>query len=183
MRIHVENAEKVTMTIPWFTSRTEAESFANSKKQWIEKALESYKSKSVQAHTLREDSAAMKAGFSFADSYPVYSEKWKHAAMENYKESLERMFLLFAPAQIPFPELKGRAMKSLWGSCNRQNDVVTLNWALFRAPQQCIDYVVLHELTHFLYIHHDAQFYSFIEKRMSDYEAWRRVLDYEVGII
>jgi predicted metal-dependent hydrolase len=183
MRIHVGGSDDVTMTVPWFTSKDEAESFAVSKTVWIQKALASYKKKDSDSHILRNDSAALRAGFSFGDSYPAYNESWKKAAMENYRDSLERMFLLFAPAQIPFPELKGRLMKSLWGSCNRQNDVVTLNWALFRAPQQCIDYVVLHELTHFLYLHHDKNFYSFIEKRMSDYKTWRRVLDYEVGLV
>jgi predicted metal-dependent hydrolase len=183
MRIHVGGSDDVTMTVPWFTSKEEAESFAVSKTVWIQKALASYKKKDSDSHILRDGSAALSAGFSFGDSYPAYSELWKKAAMENYRDSLERMFLLFAPAQIPFPELKGRVMKSLWGSCNRQNNVVTLNWALFRAPQQCIDYVVLHELTHFVYLHHDKNFYSFIEKRMSDYKTWRRVLDYEVGLV
>lgn len=183
MRLHVGGSNDVTMTVPWFTSKDDAESFAVSKTAWIQKALASYKKKNSDSHILRKDSAALCAGFTFEDSYPEYSELWKKAAMENYRGSLERMFLLFAPAQIPFPELKGRAMKSLWGSCNRQNDVVTLNWALFRSPQQCIDYVVLHELTHFLYLHHDKNFYTFIEKRMSDYKTWRRILDYEVGII
>ena len=67
--------------------------------------------------------------------------------------------------------LKGRKLKSMWGSCNRRTNTITLNYELLRFPQICIDYVVLHELTHFLNISHDKNFYATVARFMPNYKA------------
>ncbi len=53
-------------------------------------------------------------------------------------------------------------MKARWGgSCYRKRSMVVLNLELIKAPKYCIDYVVLHELIHFIYRYHDNDFYGF----------------------
>ncbi|WP_178140096.1 M48 family metallopeptidase, partial [uncultured Campylobacter sp.] len=39
-----------------------------------------------------------------------------------------------------------------------------------------VRYVVLHELTHMLYPHHQKSFYDFIEKIMPDYKKQEQIL-------
>ncbi|MEW6173072.1 MAG: M48 family metallopeptidase [Bacillota bacterium] len=43
-----------------------------------------------------------------------------------------------------------------------------------------MDYVVLHELTHFLYPKHNKDFYEFLTVHMPDWKERKRILDYEI---
>ena len=67
-------------------------------------------------------------------------------------------------------QLKLRSMKSRWGSCSRAG-VISLNTQLIKAPQECIEYVVAHELCHLLRHAHDKRYYALLEAVMPD---WRR---------
>jgi hypothetical protein len=78
------------------------------------------------------------------------------------------------------PKLMIRKMKSRWGSCLRDSNAILLNFELIKAPKYCIDYVVLHELIHFLYKSHDQQFYNFLTALMPDWKQRKSILDEEV---
>lgn len=68
------------------------------------------------------------------------------------------------------PALKLRAMKSLWGSCNRIKGVITMNTRLMAAPVQCIEAVAAHELAHVIVGNHSPDFYKELAKVMPDYK-------------
>ena len=84
-------------------------------------------------------------------------------------QSADRLSSFFEKNVLPEFTVKGRSMHSMWGNCNTKNKTITLSWELFNFPQECIDYVVFHEMTHFLYIYHDKNFYSYIERYMPDF--------------
>ena len=50
-----------------------------------------------------------------------------------------------------------RSYKSRWGTCHRDNSI-TYNWRIIMAPQEIIDYLVAHELSHILHKNHGPQF-------------------------
>ena len=81
---------------------------------------------------------------------------------------------------IPMPKISVRKMKTLWGSCSVNRGAVTLNFYLIKARMPYIDYVVLHELTHFLYPNHSKQFYMFLSNYMPDWKERKKVLDQDV---
>ena len=62
-------------------------------------------------------------------------------------------------------------MKTRWGSCTPARGTIRFNTLLFEADAECIDAVVLHELTHLIHPNHGTQFYSFLETAMPDYRA------------
>ena len=62
-------------------------------------------------------------------------------------------------------------MVSQWGNCRAEKGILTFNTNLVYAPYECIDYVVLHEFTHFLQQNHSAQFYRELEKVCPDWKA------------
>ena len=51
-----------------------------------------------------------------------------------------------------------RRMKTKWGSCKADARRIWLNLELAKKPIQCLEYVVVHELAHFVERHHNDRF-------------------------
>jgi predicted metal-dependent hydrolase len=64
--------------------------------------------------------------------------------------------------------------KTTWGTCDSRQQL-TFNWRLAMAPQEVIDYVVIHEMCHMVHLNHDRSFWRLVGKIMHDYkekETW-----------
>jgi len=77
---------------------------------------------------------------------------------------------------IILPLLQIRKMASRWGSFSAAGRI-TLNLALIKAPKECIDYVIIHELCHFKVKHHGTRFWKLMAGMMPDYEQRRAKLN------
>ena len=77
---------------------------------------------------------------------------------------------------IPVFTLKIRKMKSRWGVCNYVKKTVTLNSELIKYDRHIIDYVIVHELSHFTHHNHSASFWSLVSKYYPDYKIARKEL-------
>lgn len=77
---------------------------------------------------------------------------------------------------IPIPTLKIRKMKTRWGVCNTRTKTITLNLELFRYDMECLDYVVIHELSHLLVPNHSRAFWSVVEKYCPNYKEIKKKL-------
>ena len=75
-----------------------------------------------------------------------------------YKERLDHYYNIFEE-QIPIPNLKIRKMTSRWGVCNIKNHNVTLNSELSKYNIECLNYVIVHELSHFIHPNHSKNFW------------------------
>lgn len=76
----------------------------------------------------------------------------------------------------PF-EWKLRKVKTFWGCCNWRRRLVTYNVELARAPRELVEYVVVHELTHFDAHDHGPKFYALMDARLPDWQGLRRELN------
>lgn len=74
------------------------------------------------------------------------------------------------------PPLRILTMQTQWGSCS-PNGRVTLNPNLVKAPRECIDYVILHELCHLAEHNHSERFYRLMGQVMPDWEKIKKRLD------
>lgn len=92
-----------------------------------------------------------------------------------YEERLERVYVVMRES-IPYPQLKVRAMKSRWGTCNLKTKTITLNKELIKYRVEVIDYVIMHELCHFIYAHHGPLFWKLVRKYIPDYQDLRKEL-------
>jgi predicted metal-dependent hydrolase len=67
-----------------------------------------------------------------------------------------------------------RNMEKRWGSCSSHGKI-KLNPLLVSAPKDCIDYVIMHELSHLRFRNHSVDFYHLLSSLMPD---WQRRKDY-----
>lgn len=105
-----------------------------------------------------------------------YLEKWlKKETLKIFKERIKYNYDLFEE-NIPFPKLKIRSMKTRWGVCNSRDNSITLNSKLIRYSIREIDYVVIHELSHFVHFDHSREFWNTVSRYMPDYKKSVRVL-------
>jgi len=68
------------------------------------------------------------------------------------------------------PEYRILAMEKHWGSCSTRGTLM-LNPHLVKAPRDCIDYVILHELCHIEEHNHGERFYRLLSRVMPDRRA------------
>ena len=68
-------------------------------------------------------------------------------------------------------------MKTMWGSCNPDKALVWLNGELAKKPKPCIDYVILHEIAHFLSPTHDERFVAVLDRHMPNWRQRRADLN------
>lgn len=109
----------------------------------------------------------------------LINDWYKMKAKEKFAESLDKMFQLVKRDWMEKPTIQSRVMKARWGSCLIAKKHIFLNIELIKAPKICIDYVILHELAHFLYKDHSREFYEFLTVIMPDWKARKAILDEE----
>jgi len=89
-----------------------------------------------------------------------------------YLDRLNYWYSVFVE-NIPPSNLKIRKMKSRWGVCNIKNKNVTLNLLLSNYDIKYLDYVIIHELCHFIHPNHSKDFWNLVKKYNSDYKQIR----------
>ena len=104
---------------------------------------------------------------------------WQTTAKQYYTDVVDRLYPIIEKHGIEFPEICVKKMSTLWGSCSRKHSRINLNFYLFKASIPCVEYVILHEMTHLLYPYHNKDFYVFLTIHMPDWESRKRQLDYE----
>ena len=75
------------------------------------------------------------------------------------------------------PEIKLRLMRARWGSCAPKKAVLTFNTNLAFCSVSCIEYVVMHEFTHFLHADHSPAFYAALTEKMPDWKERKQRLN------
>ena len=79
---------------------------------------------------------------------------------------------------IPDFRLRTRKMKTRWGVNNFSSKTITLNTELIHYRYECIDYVIIHELSHFYHKDHSTSFWKEVEKHYPNYKIYRKELRY-----
>ncbi|VTU40278.1 M48 family metallopeptidase [Variovorax sp. PBL-E5] len=74
------------------------------------------------------------------------------------------------------PAVRLRAMRRQWGNCSPAGRL-TLNPHLVKAPRECIDYVILHELCHLKEHHHGPRFHRLLDACMPGWREVKKRLD------
>ena len=90
--------------------------------------------------------------------------------LEKFEKELE--FLKLPKVQ----KLIVKQMKGKWGSC-AQGGVITLNPDLMAGSQECIDYVIIHELCHLREHNHSPRYYKLLTAAMPTWKIHKQILN------
>ena len=111
----------------------------------------------------------------------LFDDWWRNTATTLFQTEMEKLYQkIFKKHGLNQPNILVRKMKTLWGSCTPTKDKITLNEYLLKADIRCIQYVILHELTHLIYPNHSKEFYDFLTIHMPDWKERKKQLDNEV---
>ncbi len=185
--IRVKN-KKVVVTCNYFTKNKEIKKLIDDNYDSITKMIDKQERKQIKQEkfylfgkhyeivynpsvpfTITEDTIYAKDEIAFSKwlsnyiktTFSNHLQYW----IEQYQES------------IPTPHLKIRKMKTRWGVCNIENHNVTLNSELHRYDVECLDYVIIHELSHFLEPNHSSDFWKQVSKYCPDYKRIKKKLN------
>lgn len=76
---------------------------------------------------------------------------------------------------LQYASLSVTSAKTRWGSCSGEN-ALHFSFRLVYAPEEVVDYVVVHELAHIPHRNHGAKFWALVERFVPDYRKKREWL-------
>ena len=107
---------------------------------------------------------------------PDALNRWYRERAKGYFRKRLSLLMHDLPWVLSEPKITLKTMKTQWGSCSPSGTII-LNPKLIKAPIQCIDYVLLHELCHLVERNHSERFYNLLSKHQSDWENRRERLN------
>lgn len=98
---------------------------------------------------------------------------YRRKARETFEERAE----YFAEQMgVEYEQIEVRNQRTKWGSCSTTG-TLGLNWRLMMAPQETVDYIVIHELAHLRESNHTDAFWSLVAQQDPDYKEHSRWLE------
>ena len=64
-----------------------------------------------------------------------------------------------------------------WGNCHFQDKRITLNLKLATKPRICLEYVIIHELTHLIEFNHSKNFKKLMEEFLPNWREIKELLN------
>jgi len=103
-------------------------------------------------------------------------DKWYKDRAELISRDRLKSFIYKAPWVENSPSFKLMVMKKQWGSCSTKGNLI-LNPHVVKAPKECIDYVILHELCHIAEHNHSENFWRLLTQVMPNWKEVKARLD------
>jgi predicted metal-dependent hydrolase len=101
-------------------------------------------------------------------------DSWKRDIL---KEAVGALIARYEPIMgVHVNEIGIKKMSTRWGTCAVKAHRVWINLALALFPQECLEMVVVHELTHLLERNHTKRFYALMTQFMPDWQAADKLL-------
>lgn len=186
--IRVKDDMKIYVTTNYFASKSYIKNLLDNNQDYLEKMLskrKEQKEKETEFYYLgNKYDIIFVSSFKDVeiDNNKIYAkdiktlEKWyKKQMVELFQNRLEINYQNFEE-KIPYPNLKIRNMKTRWGVCNRKTKTITLNSNLMKYSIDKLDYVIIHELSHFIHFDHSSNFWNLVSKYCKNYKKIRKEL-------
>jgi len=200
MHIRVKAPDgRVTVSAPLSMSDATIEHFVRTKIDWIQRQIAIFES---QLHRSAREYATGETLYVWGKPYRLQTEQGSKFSLalsgnaailtarinstveqreryvrEWYREQLKAKIALLLPKWETITGLNAASwqtkyMTTRWGTCNTSTGKIWLNVQLAKKPQECLEYVILHELAHLVERRHDAKFTALLDRYMP---TWREV--------
>lgn len=98
-----------------------------------------------------------------------------------YREEMEKRIRLLLSIWQPrvgekVNEFRIKKMKTRWGTCNITARRLWLNLELAKKPEECLEYILVHELVHLLERGHNRKFYAHMDRLLPQWRNVERLL-------
>jgi len=197
IRLRVRSDGSVCVSAPFGVSSGRIQEFVSAKSAWIENHINHLpRQKSDDGHVLfmgtnyalevvkdRRTGVALNGEdmtifCSRPEEYKeVLQNWWVQQALAYLGDAVNKWYPVLGQDEAEKPVIKVRKMRTLWGSCTSTQRTIRFNYYLMCSTADCIEYVVLHELTHLLYPDHGPGFKAFLSDHMPDWKERKRRLE------
>ena len=96
---------------------------------------------------------------------------------EKIMAALDKFYPKFSKYKIKMPAVSLRNMKTRWGSCTPGKGTIRFSLLLTDKPQECVEYVVVHELAHLVHCNHSKAFWAVVEEILPDWKERKKRLN------
>lgn len=152
---------RVIVRAPKRCPRSFIEAFVRQKEDWVLRQLARFE-KQRKEHP--------------APELPPLSDKDRARYISIARDIFTRKTAYYARIMgVSYGRIAIREQKTRWGSCSSKGNL-NFNWRLILAPEEVLDYVVVHELAHRREMNHSKAFYAVVESVLPDYRQARRWL-------
>jgi len=186
------------VSAPFYVLDYEIYKFIDTKRDWIYKAYLASSYKKLTTHKYHGGSTFYIFGIEYNlirsigkkevkivgnDIYLTYKDDSENAITYLYKyldnrllikanEYLEKYtYILDDYGYNLKPDLKAKIMSSKWGVCYTRKNTIFVSSYLIHYDLDCLEYIVIHELAHFIVPNHSKRFYELIETNMPSYKV------------
>lgn len=198
IRLSIKHDGKVTVTIPTWTTYNSGKRFAESKLDWI---LEQVPQRIIlrdgqavgKAHHLQlsptrglQKPRSLVTKSTIIIRFPhdmqpddpavqTIAEAACIRALRVQAENLlpQRLDQLAQQHDFTFNSVTIKRLKGRWGSCDQHQHII-FNMYLMQLPWECIDYVILHELTHTRIMQHGPVFWDAMQELIPNLATIRK---------
>lgn len=77
--------------------------------------------------------------------------------------------------QLPYQQVSVRNQETMWGSCTSKKNI-SLNYKLVFLPEYLVNYVLIHELCHTVFLNHSKKFWNLVAQFDPAWQAHRKEL-------
>lgn len=159
--IQITRDARVQVRAPYGCSKSFIDSFVREKSDWISRHL------ALAEKRKREPAAS---------GQPALTAKERARYIKIARDIFTRKTEYYARIMgVSYGRISIREQKTRWGSCSSQGNL-NFNWRLIFAPENVLDYVVVHELAHRKEMNHSKAFYAIVESVLPDYRVSRKWL-------
>ncbi len=154
---------EVLVTAPRYMSEARVLAFVEEKADWI------------RVHQKRMQECIGNNG--------ALQEKETRSVSEEQKAWMKERIIFYAQKWEPVMGVHCekwtiRDMRSRWGSCSVQKHTIRINLQLAMKSEECLEYVIVHELTHLLEPSHNKRFHAYMKQFLPDYKEREKKLKY-----
>lgn len=164
--LEITRTGEVVVRAPMRMSEAEIRRFIEEKSSWLNKHLNKLE---VEKEQLQETGA--------------FSEEELRKMIRLAKQVIPAKVAYYARIMgVTYGRISIRRQKTRWGSCSREGNL-NFNCLLVMAPEEVLDYVVVHELSHRLEMNHSTRFWAHVGCVLPDYKKAKKWLKEHGGVL